>query len=80
MAGRASVKIQTHGIGGTKVFVNGKELEGIRSIRFSEVPGKLPELLISLQATDLTISGENVKISQNATEARPEGVASQMII
>ena len=63
MPGRASVKIQTHGIGGTKVIVNGKELEGIRSICFSEVPRKLPELTISLQATDLMIDGEGVQAS-----------------
>lgn len=76
MANRANVKIQTRGILNTKVLVNGKELQGIRKISFSQIPGNLPELHIALQATDLMIDGENVMLSLETQEAKPEGMAS----
>lgn len=58
MSDKASVKIQTHGIDGAKVIINGKELEGVSAIHFSEVPGVSSELHITLRETNLTISGE----------------------
>lgn len=55
---RPEIVIKTDGICNTRIFVDGKELDGVRSFYISQDAGMLPELHLSMVATDLTLKGK----------------------
>lgn len=57
---RVSVSITTNGVCGTEIIINGKALDGVREFHFSQKAGELPQLIISLQATDVIANGIEV--------------------
>lgn len=57
---KPQVTITTDGITNTKVLVDGKELEGVAGVRFSQSYKEnagLPVLQIDLKATNVTLDG-----------------------
>lgn len=68
MERKPKIEIKTDGIGKTKVVVNGKELEGVIGIKFSQSYKEnsgLPILQIDMKAT-------NVSLDANILPALPE--------
>ena len=55
---RPEIVIKTDGICNTRIFVDGKELDGVRSFYISQDAGMLPELHLTMVATDLTLKGK----------------------
>lgn len=57
---RVSVSITTNGVCGTEIIINGKALDGVKEFHFSQKAGELPQLSVSLLATDVVANGTEV--------------------
>ncbi|MCB6343656.1 hypothetical protein [Enterocloster lavalensis] len=58
MADLPKIRIEVKNGFGTQVFVNDKEVEGIREIRFKKTGGELPVLEMEFMACDVEINGQ----------------------
>lgn len=59
--GKPEIRIKTDGITGTKIFVDGKELEGVIGFEFKQSYRKkqgIPVLQIEMKATNVTLDSK----------------------
>lgn len=53
------IRIKTGGIH-AEVTINGKTIEGVREYTFTHEAGKLPQLQLSMVATDITVETKQI--------------------